>query len=44
MLKRLLLVTALLSLASPGIAQDTHTQVTPDAIVWKSNPAFPKEV
>ena len=44
MIKRLLVATALLSLTSPGVAQDTHTQVTPDAIVWKANPAFPKEV
>jgi quercetin dioxygenase-like cupin family protein len=26
------------------MAQDKHTQVTPDAVIWKDNPAFPKGV
>ena len=44
MYKRLFVAIALLSLTNPGMAQHAHTQVTPDAIVWKANPAFPKEV
>ena len=26
------------------VAQDKHTQVTTDVVVWKDNPAFPKGV
>ncbi len=32
------------NLAFGGLAQDKHTQVTPDAVIWKDNPAFPKGV
>jgi hypothetical protein len=28
----------------PAIGQDTVTRVTPDALTWKDNPAFPKGV
>src|SRR5260370_38788869 len=28
----------------PAVAQDTPTQLTPDALAWKENPAFPKGV
>src|SRR5213078_3248181 len=28
----------------PAMAQDTLTRVTPDALTWKENPAFPKGV
>ena len=42
---RKLLVTAVLIVCSiPAMAQDTPTRVTPDALAWKENPAFPKAV
>jgi hypothetical protein len=44
MKKQLLVAGALIAFTSSGMAQDKHTQVMPDALVWKSNPAFPKEV
>jgi quercetin dioxygenase-like cupin family protein len=44
MKKQLLVAAALIAFASSGIAQDKHTQVTPDAVIWKDNPAFPKGV
>jgi len=33
-------------LASSAMAQDAmkHTKVTPDALTWKDNPAFPKSI
>src|SRR5438034_10229660 len=44
MKKHLLVAAALIAFASSGMAQDKHTQVTPDALAWKENPAFPKGV
>ena len=44
MKKQLFVAAALIAFASSGIAQDKHTQVTPDAVIWKDNPAFPKGV
>jgi quercetin dioxygenase-like cupin family protein len=44
MKKPLLVAAALVAFTSPGMAQDKHPQVMPDALVWKSNSAFPKEV
>jgi anti-sigma factor ChrR (cupin superfamily) len=41
---QLFVAAALIAFASSGIAQDKHTQVTPDAVIWKDNPAFPKGV
>jgi quercetin dioxygenase-like cupin family protein len=40
----LLMAVALVASSSVAMAQDKHTQVTPDALTWKANPAFPKEV
>jgi hypothetical protein len=44
MKKQLFAAAALIAFASSGIAQDKHIQVTPDALIWKDNPAFPKGV
>jgi hypothetical protein len=44
MKKQLIVAAALIAFASSGIAQDKHTQLTPDAVIWKDNPAFPKGV
>ena len=44
MKKQLLVAAALIAFASSGMAQDKHTQITPDAVIWKDNPAFPKGV
>jgi quercetin dioxygenase-like cupin family protein len=44
MRKPFLIVAALLAFANSGLAQDKHTQVTPDTVIWKDNPAFPKGV
>jgi quercetin dioxygenase-like cupin family protein len=44
MRKPFLVVAALLAFANSGLAQDKHTQVTPDTVIWKDNPAFPKGV
>src|SRR2546430_16599010 len=44
MKKQLLVAAALIVFASSGMAQDKHTQITPDAVIWKDNPAFPKGV
>ena len=42
---RKLLVTAwFIAFSIPAMAQDTPTRVTPDALAWKENPAFPKGV
>jgi hypothetical protein len=35
---------ALIAFASSAMAQDKLMQVTPDALTWKDNPAFPKGV
>src|SRR3979411_369714 len=44
MKNKLLVATSVIAFAVCGIAQDKHTQVTPDAVIWKDNPAFPKGV
>jgi hypothetical protein len=44
MKKHLFVAAALIAFASSGIAQDKHTQVTPDAVIWKDNAAFPTGV
>src|SRR5207302_1051016 len=43
-MKKALLAAALIAFSSPARAQDTETRVTPDAVTWKDNPAFPKGV
>jgi len=43
-MRKLLPVAALVALSMPAVAQDTPTRVTPDALVWKENAAFPKGV
>jgi hypothetical protein len=35
---------ALVALSSPVKAQEKEMRVTPDALTWKANPAFPKGV
>jgi len=35
MKKQLLVAAALIAFASSGMAQDKHTQVTHDAVIWK---------
>ena len=44
MKKQLLIAAAFIAIASSGMAQDKHVQVTADAVAWKDNPAFPKGV
>ena len=44
MRKRLLVAAGVVAFALPAMAQDTLTRVTPDALTWKKNPAFPKGV
>ena len=43
-MKKLLFFGALIALAGSALAQDAMkaTTVTPDALVWKDNPAIPK--
>lgn len=43
-MKRLLLVAILIALSNPAMAQEKLIRVTPDAVTWKDNPAFPKGV
>jgi quercetin dioxygenase-like cupin family protein len=43
-MKRLLVAAALIAVVSSTMAQDKHTQVTPDTLMWKENPAFPKGI
>jgi quercetin dioxygenase-like cupin family protein len=43
-MKRLLMAAALIALSSPVVAQDKEMRITPDALAWKENPAFPKGV
>jgi hypothetical protein len=37
-------VAGFVAFSLPAVAQETLTQVTPDALIWKENPAFPKGV
>jgi len=43
-MKTLWVAAVLIPLSSPAIAQDKEMRVTPDALTWKENPAFPKDV
>ena len=43
-MKKLLLAAALIAFSSSATAQDKLMQVTPDALQWNDNPAFPKGV
>src|SRR5438445_12659412 len=45
-MKKFFVAAALIALASSAMAQDAmkHTKVTPDALAWKDNPAFPKGI
>jgi quercetin dioxygenase-like cupin family protein len=42
--KILWVAAALVALSSPVLAQEKEMRVTPDALTWKENPAFPKGV
>jgi hypothetical protein len=44
MKKMLLTATGLIALSIPAMAQNTDVRVTPDKLIWKDNPAFPKGV
>src|SRR6266850_6627969 len=43
-MKKLLVAAALIAFASSAMAQHALTRVTPDALTWKDNPAFPKGI
>ena len=45
-MKKFLVAAALIAFASTAMAQDAMklTKVTPDALTWKDNPAFPKDI
>jgi quercetin dioxygenase-like cupin family protein len=43
-MKTLWLAVALIALSTPVMAQDKEMRATPDALIWKENPAFPKGV
>ena len=43
-MRKLLVVVGVVAFSLPAMAQDTPTRVTPDALTWKENPAFPKGV
>src|SRR3989442_15581019 len=43
-MKKFLVAAALIAVASSAMAQHALTRVTPDALTWKENPAFPKGV
>src|SRR5438445_13537228 len=43
-MRKLLVIVGVVAFSLPAIAQDTPTRVTPDALAWKENPAFPKGV
>jgi quercetin dioxygenase-like cupin family protein len=42
--KKLLLAAALIAFSSSAMTQEQLMRVTPDALTWKDNPAFPKGV
>jgi hypothetical protein len=44
MKKMLLTATGLIALSIPAMAQNAEVRVTPNALVWTENPAFPKGV
>jgi len=43
-MKKFLAAAALIAFASSAMAQHALTRVTPDALTWKDNPAFPKGI
>ena len=43
-MKTLWVAAVLIALSNPAVAQDKEMRVTPDALTWKENPAFPKDV
>jgi hypothetical protein len=43
-MRKFLVIAGLIAFSLPAAAQDTPTRVTPDALAWKENPAFPKGV
>jgi hypothetical protein len=43
-MRKLLAVAGVVAFSLPAMAQDTPTRLTPDALTWKDNPAFPKGV
>jgi len=43
-MKTSLVAAALIAFASSAMAQHALTRVTPDALAWKDNPAFPKGI
>jgi len=43
-MRKLLPIPFLVAFSTPAPAQDTTTRVSPDAVVWKENAAFPKGV
>jgi hypothetical protein len=43
-MKTLWMAVALIALSTPVMAQDKEMLATPDELIWKENPAFPKGV
>jgi quercetin dioxygenase-like cupin family protein len=43
-MKKFLVAAALIAFANSAVAQEKLMQVTPDALTWRDNPAFPKGV
>ena len=43
-MRKLVLIAGLVAFSFPAIGQDALTRVTPDALTWNDNPAFPKGV
>ena len=43
-MRKLLLAFLLIAISTPVIAQQAMTRVTPDALVWRQDPAFPRGV
>src|SRR3984893_8578997 len=43
-MKKFLVAAALIAFASSAMAQEKLIRVTPDALTWKENPAFPKGI
>ena len=43
-MKTLWVAVALIALSTPVMAQDIEMRATPDELIWKENPAFPKGV
>ena len=43
-MKTLWVAVALIALSTPVMAQDKEMRATPDELIWKENPAFPKGV